>query len=469
MLADVDIALDPFPFNGHTTTCDAIWMGVPVVMLAGGSYASRFGGSVLQTVGLEHWIAESRAEYVEIAAGLAADLDALARFAASCAERMAGSALLDLAGFTRNVEAAYRQMWIDWCAAVNRPCNPLTQRDDGRRTPCAGERGARRAACRQILAADPRHAQTLHCWRIGESAARSVPMAADAASGRHAHRRPRERRVSCHADRSAPRQRPIWPRRSPAPTALVQLTPKSAELHFVLGRLLETPATWPRRPANFPTTLRLAPGHLEASLHLGQALLRPRQARRGRTQFEAAARSASAIAVGALRPGCRLPGTRQTGRGRWRLSPRDRAGSEFAAGALTTWEWRCDVLDRLPEAVGSLQAALRHTCPRWSRRTWQLGHVLPWRCAARRSRGRSARRLSLAPNAPLALAHLAAALQLQGELDGAIAAYRRAWPSNPANAAEHSNLLYCPEFHPRIDAAKLFAEHRAWAGATPNR
>ena len=56
-----DIALDPFPFNGHTTTCDSIWMGVPVVMLQGDTYASRFGGSVLANVGLEScWRVRSR-------------------------------------------------------------------------------------------------------------------------------------------------------------------------------------------------------------------------------------------------------------------------------------------------------------------------------------------------------------------------------------------------------------------------
>ena len=78
LMGRVDVALDPFPFNGHTTTCDAIWMGLPVVMLAGSTYASRFGGSVLNQVGLERLIARSPREYIEIAVDLAADVDALA-------------------------------------------------------------------------------------------------------------------------------------------------------------------------------------------------------------------------------------------------------------------------------------------------------------------------------------------------------------------------------------------------------
>jgi predicted O-linked N-acetylglucosamine transferase (SPINDLY family) len=110
-----DIALDPIPFNGHTTTCDAVWMGVPVVMLAGTTYASRFGGSVLRQVGLEHLIARSIDEYIEIAAGVAGDLRALALLRGQLRPRMASSPILDFAGFTRNLEDAYRRMWIEWC------------------------------------------------------------------------------------------------------------------------------------------------------------------------------------------------------------------------------------------------------------------------------------------------------------------------------------------------------------------
>lgn len=117
LMSRVDIALDPFPFNGHTTTCDAVWMGLPVVMLAGASYASRFGGSVLHQVGLCDLIAATPDEYVEIAARLAADVDALAHLRATLRDTMAGSPLLDAAGFARNLEAAYRQMWHTWCAS----------------------------------------------------------------------------------------------------------------------------------------------------------------------------------------------------------------------------------------------------------------------------------------------------------------------------------------------------------------
>jgi predicted O-linked N-acetylglucosamine transferase (SPINDLY family) len=118
LLQLADIALDAFPFNGHTTTCDSIWMGVPVVMLEGETYASRFGGSVLANVGLASAIAGNVEQYVEVAVGLAEDLDALESLRSELRPRMASSVLLDFAGFARNVEAAYRQMWHVWCATA---------------------------------------------------------------------------------------------------------------------------------------------------------------------------------------------------------------------------------------------------------------------------------------------------------------------------------------------------------------
>jgi predicted O-linked N-acetylglucosamine transferase (SPINDLY family) len=115
----IDIALDPFPFNGHTTTCDALWQGLPVVSLAGGSYASRFGSSALRELGLEDLIVSSTAQYIEIAAQLAADTERLGNLRKSLRGRMVASTLLDAEGFARSVETAYRRMWQRWCAAQN--------------------------------------------------------------------------------------------------------------------------------------------------------------------------------------------------------------------------------------------------------------------------------------------------------------------------------------------------------------
>jgi protein O-GlcNAc transferase len=111
----VDIALDTFPYHGTTTTCEALWMGVPVVTLAGAVHRSRVGVSLLRSVGLPELVAGSWDEYVEIAAGLAGDRGRLVELRAGMRERMRESRLMDGAGLAREVEGAYRDMWRRWC------------------------------------------------------------------------------------------------------------------------------------------------------------------------------------------------------------------------------------------------------------------------------------------------------------------------------------------------------------------
>ena len=112
----LDIALDPFPYNGITTTCDALWMGVPVVSWPGTTAASRAGLGLLSTAGLPEVVGHSQEQFVRMAAELASNLDRLAALRSSLRQRFADSPLMDANRFARNVEAAYRQMWRRWCA-----------------------------------------------------------------------------------------------------------------------------------------------------------------------------------------------------------------------------------------------------------------------------------------------------------------------------------------------------------------
>jgi predicted O-linked N-acetylglucosamine transferase (SPINDLY family) len=112
----MDIALDSFPVNGMTTSCHALWMGVPVLTLPGVTPASRAGLGLLSTVGLAELAADSEESMARIAVELAGDLPRLSVLRATMRDRMRGSALMDAPRFARNVESAYRDMWRRWCA-----------------------------------------------------------------------------------------------------------------------------------------------------------------------------------------------------------------------------------------------------------------------------------------------------------------------------------------------------------------
>jgi predicted O-linked N-acetylglucosamine transferase (SPINDLY family) len=116
LYARVDIALDTFPYNGTTTTCEALWMGVPVVTRGGESHAARVGISLLRAVGNSEWGATTSADYINIAKTLAGDPGKLAIIRASLRHRMRASVLLDHAGQASRFGAALRHCWEYWCA-----------------------------------------------------------------------------------------------------------------------------------------------------------------------------------------------------------------------------------------------------------------------------------------------------------------------------------------------------------------
>ena len=118
LLERSDMTLDPFPFNGGTTTCHSLWMAAPVVTLAGDRHASRMGLSMMTAIGLPEFVANTPEEYVQIAVRFANDLPRLREIRAGMRERLMASPLLDGARYTRNLEAAYRRVWQTWCASA---------------------------------------------------------------------------------------------------------------------------------------------------------------------------------------------------------------------------------------------------------------------------------------------------------------------------------------------------------------
>jgi predicted O-linked N-acetylglucosamine transferase (SPINDLY family) len=113
---EIDIGLDTFPYNGTTTTCEALWMGVPVVTLAGDRHASRVGASLLSAIGLSELIAKTDEEYLETAVALAHDIDRLQSLRERLRDRMKQSPLINAERFTVNLENCLREMWQQYCA-----------------------------------------------------------------------------------------------------------------------------------------------------------------------------------------------------------------------------------------------------------------------------------------------------------------------------------------------------------------
>lgn len=125
LIGEVDIALDPLPFSGATTTLDALWQGVPVLTLTGRFSASRSTASILTSVGLTGWVAADQEEYLAIAARWAEDLSGLADLRAGLRERLRRSPVTDAARFTDCLESAYLEMWKRWASTDVEPNAPM--------------------------------------------------------------------------------------------------------------------------------------------------------------------------------------------------------------------------------------------------------------------------------------------------------------------------------------------------------
>ncbi|HUN69463.1 MAG TPA: tetratricopeptide repeat protein, partial [Burkholderiales bacterium] len=162
----VDIALDSFPYNGTTTTCEALWMGVPVVSLAGDRHAARVGASLLHVMGLEQFLAHDAEEYVAICARLAADVGKLTELRSRLRERMRSSPLMDEPGFVRVFEDSLLDMWEkrSRSAAIPRVTGDESVAellDQARQLRAAARFAEARANCERILRESPAQLEAL--------------------------------------------------------------------------------------------------------------------------------------------------------------------------------------------------------------------------------------------------------------------------------------------------------------------
>jgi len=174
----VDIALDTYPYNGATTTCEALWMGVPVVTLVGDKHISRMGLSILSAVGLPELITYTPQEYVKVCVNLANDIEYLKNSRALIRAKMQASPLMDAVSFTHQLETHYRKMWEQWCHQPPPEPVPETVSQDQNLAPLlqtgqayqqAGQWQAAQTLYRQVLQTAPEHATAWYL--LGLSAA----------------------------------------------------------------------------------------------------------------------------------------------------------------------------------------------------------------------------------------------------------------------------------------------------------
>ena len=125
LYAKVDIALDPFPYNGTTSSAEALWQGLPLVTLAGNRHAARVGASILHQLGLDELVADDRAAYVDIAAKLASDPARLLALRSGMRERMLASPFCDAPGFAKRFEVMLRDVWSRYCAQQTGDDSPV--------------------------------------------------------------------------------------------------------------------------------------------------------------------------------------------------------------------------------------------------------------------------------------------------------------------------------------------------------
>jgi predicted O-linked N-acetylglucosamine transferase (SPINDLY family) len=112
----IGLALDPLPCNGHTTSLDAFWMGVPTLTLVGKTVMGRAGWSQLCNLGLQELAAETPEDFLALAVRLAGDLPRLEELRGTLRQRLQQSPLMDGKRFAQHMEQAYRQMWRRWCS-----------------------------------------------------------------------------------------------------------------------------------------------------------------------------------------------------------------------------------------------------------------------------------------------------------------------------------------------------------------
>ncbi len=246
----VDIELDPFPYSAHTTTCHALWMGVPVVTLTGQRSVSRVSASVLTSVGLSEFIAMSEDEYIKIAVAATTDLPRLVELRATMRDRLRASPLLDGQNIARRLETEYRKAWRTWAQASMEPAQAAPDLPEPRD---AGDFVAALARGDALLAAG----KADDAERVLSAAARRWP-----------------ERVEAHHNLSmALMAQGKYPEAIESARRAIALNPAIPEPYISLANTLQTSGNAEEAVSVYEQALRLQPDDADSHNNLGGALV----------------------------------------------------------------------------------------------------------------------------------------------------------------------------------------------------
>jgi len=295
MYNEIDIALDPFPHNAGTTTIEALWMGVPVISLAGRPSVGRFGASILGALGMNDWVATTPDEYIAIARHWANNIDGLAEVRQKLRRRFEESPMRDGVGLTRSIEQAYRDFWQAWCDRTTagvaqvaaRPKPPAPAQVPAQTPPPApaarpdnfgaavqafqsGRLDDAETHATALLADNPKHPDALHILGLVAYRRRQWQKAADLI-GQAAALRPEM--AELHWNRAgALRQLGRLAEAEAECRTAVKLAPNSAEAYNNLANALKDQGRLPESEQSFREAVRLRPQYPPGWSNLGNVL-----------------------------------------------------------------------------------------------------------------------------------------------------------------------------------------------------
>jgi predicted O-linked N-acetylglucosamine transferase (SPINDLY family) len=511
---EVDITLDTFPWTGHTTACESLWMGVPMLTLRGRTHAGRMVASVMTHAGLPDWIAESPRQYIDIAAKWVKDRDGLTKLRSGLRDRMRRSRLCDAPGFTRQLESSYRDLWRRFCASnpvAPRPAPaavaPSTNGAPSGQLVTSPEGAVAQAekffqdgrfviaeqVARQVTAAAPNLADG---WRIlGDACkAQSKPADAIAAYQRAVGLKPdlgpahaslgillagqRNFAAAAHHFSQATAAQPDNPKpfnnlghaltelgRFPeavqAYRQAERLGYREAGLYASMGMALVRQRKHPEAEAAFRQAIQLNPDDPIVYSHLGGVLLesnRPSEAlaqyrqaeQRGATDATVFDGQAQALNKLGMYTEAVGPATEAT-----RRRPND-------PELLKRLGFVLNKVARFEPSVEAYKQAIRLK-PDDAEAHWRLGMVHTRQGFLDLAVAVTLEAVRLQPNNPVYHSGLASAYIQNGDIDPALASIREAMRLNPNYAEAHSSLLFMLCYDPKASPEEIFEEHKAWA------